>query len=69
MLCALSLTISLQVQLQQAREKATEFDTSYQSLLAQLQEREKTLTEQEPIHSEVEVVKRQLEENKVRGQL
>lgn len=54
-----------QVQLQQAKDKAVEFDTSYQTLLAELQKKDQTLKEQEPIHSEVEVVKRQLEENKV----
>ncbi|CAI8055159.1 Dystonin, partial [Geodia barretti] len=53
-----------QVQLQQAREKAGEFDNSYRSLAARLEEKEATLRAQEPIHSEVEVVKRQLEENK-----
>ena len=54
-----------QEQLQQAKQRAEEFDSSYQNLLAQLQQREQTLKEQEPIHSEVEVVRKQLEENKV----
>ena len=33
--------------------------------MAKLQEKQQTLESQEPIHSEVEVVKKQLEENKV----
>lgn len=37
----------------------------YQSLKDELQQKEQTLKDQEPIHSEVEVVKQQLEENKV----
>ena len=60
-----TLLASPQVQLQQSREKAGEFDDSYRSLAARLEEKEATLRAQEPIHSEVEVVKRQLEENKV----
>ena len=56
---------SLHVQLQQAKDKAAEFDSSYRSLMAKLQEKQQTLESQEPIHSEVEVVKKQLEENKV----
>ena len=55
----------LQVQLQQAREKAAEFDENYRSLQTRLREREQAMASQEPIHSEVEVVKKQLEENKV----
>ena len=61
----LPASLYIQVLLQQARDKAVEFDTSYQTLKAQLQQRDQTLRQQEPIHSEVEVVKRQLEENKV----
>ena len=60
-----TLLASPQVQLQQAREKAGEFNNSYRSLAARLEEKEATLRDQDPIHSEVEVVKRQLEENKV----
>lgn len=37
----------------------------YQSLREELQQKEQALKNQEPIHSEVEVVKQQLEENKV----
>ena len=33
--------------------------------MAKLQEKQQTLESQEPIHSEVEVVKKQLEKNKV----
>ena len=66
---AVVLTSLPQVQLQQAREKAGEFDDSYRSLAARLEEKEATLRAQEPIHSEVEVVKRQLEENKVKKPL
>ena len=39
--------------------------SSYRSLAGRLKEKEASLSAQEPIHSEVEVVKRQLEENKV----
>ena len=38
----------------------------YQSLREELHQKEKTLKDQESIHSEVEIVKQQLEENKVR---
>ena len=55
----------LQVLLQRAKEKAVEFDSLYQSLKERLQLKEKTLEQQEPIHSQVEVVKQQLEEYKV----
>ena len=37
----------------------------YQSLRDQLQQKDQVLRNQEPIRSEVEVVKKQLEENKV----
>ena len=55
----------LQVELQQAKDKALEFDGIYQSLQTQLQQKDQALRDQEPIHSEVEVVKQQLEEYKV----
>ena len=55
----------LQVELQQAKDKALEFDGIYQSLQTQLQQKDQALKDQELIHSEVEVVKQQLEEYKV----
>ena len=56
----------LQVQLQQAKERADEFDQSHRSLHAGLSGVEEAQEKEEPIHSEVEVVKQQLEAHKVR---
>ena len=56
----------LQSLLQQAKEQADEFHQSYQSLDAGLGSVEEAQEKEEPIHSEVEVVKQQLEAHKVR---
>jgi len=56
----------LQSLLQQAKEQADEFHQSYQSLDAGLGSVEEAQGKEEPIHSEVEVVKQQLEAHKVR---
>ena len=55
----------LQVQLYQAKDQADKFDGSYQSLITGLGGVEEAQEKQEPIHSEVEVVKQQLEAHKV----
>ena len=56
----------LQSLLQQAKEQADEFHKSYKSLDAGLGSVEEAQEKEEPIHSEVEVVKQQLEAHKVR---
>ena len=53
------------MQLYQAKDQADKFDGSYQSLVAGLGGVEEAQEKQEPIHSEVEVVKQQLEAHKV----
>ena len=55
----------LQVQLYQAKDQADMFQGSYQSLVAGLGGVQEAQEKQEPIHSEVEVVKQQLEAHKV----
>jgi len=67
--CILMWTYSmppLQAQLQLAVEQADMFHQSYQSLDAGLGSVEETQEKEESIHSEVEVVKQQLESHKVR---
>ena len=54
-----------QVQLYQAKDQADKFEGSYQTLVAGLGGVQEAQEKQEPIHSEVEAVKQQLEAHKV----
>ena len=62
--CAHSIP-PLQVLLYEAKDQADKFEGSYQSLVAGLGGVQEAQEKQEPIHSEVEVVKQQLEAHKV----
>ena len=54
-----------QAQLQDALERADRFDQLYTNLHDQLRKAEEAESKQEPIHSEVEAVKQQMEDHKV----
>ena len=54
-----------QAQLQDALERANQFDSLYTNLHDQLRKAEEAESKQEPIHSEVEAVKQQMEDHKV----
>ena len=54
-----------QAQLQDALERANQFDQLYMNLHDELKKAEEAESKQEPIHSEVEAVKQQMEDHKV----
>lgn len=54
-----------QAQLQDALDRANQFDQLYTNLHDQLRKAEEAESKQEPIHSEVEAVKQQMEDHKV----
>ncbi len=54
-----------QAELQDALERANQFDQLYTNLHDQLRKAEEAESKQEPIHSEVEAVKQQMEDHKV----
>ena len=57
-----------QAELQDALDRANQFDQLYTSLHDQLRKAEEAESKQEPIHSEVEAVKQQMEDHKVSWQ-
>ena len=57
-----------QAQLQDALDRANQFDQLYTSLHDLLRKAEEAESKQEPIHSEVEAVKQQMEDHKVSWQ-
>ena len=54
-----------QAELQDALDRANQFDQLYTNLHDQLRKAEEAESKQEPIHSEVEAVKQQMEDHKV----
>ena len=64
-LIAFACCLVSQVQLEVAKNQACAFDESYQALRAHLSTFEEAQRNAEPVHSEVTVVKQQLEAHKV----
>ena len=53
--------------MEDARSRADKFDLLYTDLKDKVESQEKLQADQEPIHSEVDAVKQQMEEYKVQG--
>ena len=54
--------------MQDAKSRADRFDGLYRALKEKVEAAEQVQANQEPIHSEVEAVKRQMDEHKVKGE-